>query len=180
MTKFEDHLFEDLMSDHGDELDTLGPPPARRAVPRRAIAAGGGAIAVAGVLAVAITTFGTTASPAYAVTTNADGTVTVSIEDIEAIGPANAKLRELGVRAKAVPTRPGCADLDEKRMYGGSDWTIEQDENGSVTLGQDLPAGYTVLLTVSDRPGRGTGLGFTGPVKDPAPSCLLDPADVRR
>lgn len=179
MTKFEDHLLEDLMSDHGDELDTLGRPPARRTAPRRAIAAGGGAVALAGVLAVGIATLGST-EPAYAVTRNANGTVTVSIKEIAAIGPANEKLRELGVRAKAVPTRPGCTDLDEQRMYGGSDWTIEQGENGSVTLGQDLPAGYTVLLTVSDRPGRGTGLGFTGPVADPAPSCLLDPADAQQ
>ena len=60
-------------------------------------------------------------------------------------------------------------------MYGGSDWEIQQNLDGSVTLGQNLPIGYPVLLSVSDQPFRGTGLSFSGPVKDPASSCALDP-----
>ena len=51
------------------------------------------------------------------------------------------------------------------------------EEGDSITLSPNIPAGYTVLLTVSNSPGRGTGFGFTAPVKDPAPSCVLDPAD---
>nr|WP_042187070.1 hypothetical protein [Kibdelosporangium sp. MJ126-NF4]CEL17784.1 hypothetical protein [Kibdelosporangium sp. MJ126-NF4]CTQ90992.1 hypothetical protein [Kibdelosporangium sp. MJ126-NF4] len=139
--------------------------------------------AAAAALAIAGGVIGGTAllgsSPAaYAVTKNADGTVTVSIKDIKAIEPANAKLRELGVRAKAVPMTSDCAPLNGASMYNGSDWDVPNGvSNDSVTIGTKIPSGYTVLLSVSDKPGRGTGLGYTGPVQGPAPSCVLDPAD---
>ncbi|WP_240746788.1 hypothetical protein [Cryptosporangium phraense] len=113
-------------------------------------------------------------SPAYAVTENADGTVTVSIEDVKAIGPANATLSKLGIRVKAVPQTSDCGSLDDLELYRGSDWDLPTTSGGAVTLGRRVPAGYTVLLSVSDAPGR--GLGFTAPVKNPAPSCVLDPA----
>lgn len=136
-----------------------------------------GAFVVAGAAIAGLTVTGNS-PPAYAVTKNPDGTVTVSIKDIKAIEPANEKLREFGVRAKAVPMTSDCASLQSHQMYGGSDWDIDADSSdGSITLGPRLPNGYTVLLSVSDRPGRGTGLGFTGPVQDPAPACVLDPAD---
>ncbi|MDT7786775.1 MAG: hypothetical protein QOF58_5194 [Pseudonocardiales bacterium] len=49
---------------------------------------------------------------------------------------------------------------------------------GSVTMSPgDIPAGYKVLLGVSNMPNRNTGLGFTGPIKDPAPDCLREVGD---
>jgi hypothetical protein len=73
--------------------------------------------------------------------------------------------------------RSDCASLNNHETYGKSDWDIPNMSAGSVVLGRRIPDGYTVLLSVSDRPERGTGLGFTAPVKDPAPACVLDPAD---
>jgi DNA-directed RNA polymerase specialized sigma24 family protein len=135
-----------------------------------------GAAAVAGLTIVGLAIFGNTPI-VYAVTKNHNGSVTVSIKDIKAIEPANEKLRELGVRAKAVPQTADCASLENRETYKGSDWDIDETApDGSVTLGPKLPEGYTVLLSVSGQPGRATGLGFTAPVKDPAPSCVLDPA----
>ena len=116
-------------------------------------------------------------SAAYAVTRNADGTVTVSIEDVAAIGPANEELREFGLRVKAVPMTADCPSLSGAGSYRGSDWVAPNRTGKSVTLSPRIPEGYTVLLAVSRHPNRGSGLGYTGPVKDPAPSCLLDPAD---
>lgn len=116
-------------------------------------------------------------SAAYAVTRNADGTVTVSIEDVAAIGPANEELRKFGLRVKAVPMTADCPSLDGAALYRGTDWDAPDRTGNSVTLSQRIPEGYTVLLAVSRYPNRGTGLGYTGPVQDPAPSCLLDPAD---
>jgi hypothetical protein len=134
------------------------------------------AVAAASIVAtVSFTTLGN-GPAAYAVTKNSNGTVTVSISDIQAIGPANAKLQALGVRAKAVPMTSDCASLEGEATYMGP-FTSPVEVGDSVTLSPDIPAGYTVLLTVSDSPGRGTGFGFTAPVKDPAPSCVLDPAD---
>ncbi|ONI71024.1 hypothetical protein ALI144C_51665 [Actinosynnema sp. ALI-1.44] len=136
-----------------------------------------GAVALAGAAIVGTTLLGSSPA-AYAVNKNADGTVTVSIKDIQSIEPANAKLRELGVRAKAVPTTSSCAPLDESTIYRGAEWnTAYSDTDSSVTFSAKIPEGYTMLLTVSDKPDRGSGIGFTAPVKDPAPSCLLDPAD---
>lgn len=174
MSEFEDNLLDDLMTRHGAQLAAVERPPTHRPG-GRGVRTAAGVLAVAGVVAGGITVLGNS-SPAYAVTENPDGTVTVSISDIKAIDPANAKLRELGVRAKAVPETSDCASLEGREMYAGSDWSIRDEADGSVTLGPDLPEGYTVLLSVSDAPGRGTGLGFTGPVADPAPSCVLDPA----
>jgi hypothetical protein len=135
-----------------------------------------GAAAVAGLTIAGMTIFGNSPA-AYAVTKNPNGSVTVSIKDIKAIEPANEKLRELGVRVKAVPETADCASLQNHETYKGSDWDIDEaSSDGSVTLGPRLPEGYTVLLSVSDQPGRATGLSFTAPVKDPAPSCVLDPA----
>ena len=38
----------------------------------------------------------------------------------------------------------------------------------------DVPPGYTILLGISNLPNRGTGLGYTGPHRDPAPDCLAE------
>jgi hypothetical protein len=174
MTNFQDNLLRDLMVNHGSELTKGGHPRARHVAfrPGRLIA---GVMAVATVATVGVTTLGNS-SAAFAVTQNPNGTVTVSIQDIQAIGPANAALQVLGVRAKAVPMTSNCASLEGAQMYMGQ-FQIQTNANGSVTLGQDLPVGYTVLLTVDNSPGVGNGLGFSGPVKDPAPSCFLNPRD---
>jgi len=172
MTNFEDNLLRDLMVNHGSELARGGRPRARRVAfrPGRVVA---GMMAVATVATVGLTTLGNSPA-AYAVTQNPNGTVTVSIQDIQAIGPANAVLQALGVRAKAVPMTSDCESLEGDVTYRGP-FSIVTDANGSVTLGQNLPVGYTVLLTVDNSPGVGNGLGFSAPVKDPAPSCFLNP-----
>jgi hypothetical protein len=172
MTKFEDNLLHDLMSTHGSALASVERAPAPRSARPLLVAAG--ALVVAGVATVGVATWG--GSPdAYAVTKNPDGTVTVSIRDVKAVDAANAKLQELGVRAKAVPMTDDCADLDEAAMFKGDFGLPVIGDDGSVTMGtDDVPVGYTVLLGVSGRPDRGTGLGFTGPVRNPAPSCLRE------
>ncbi len=171
MSKFEDNLLHDLMGRHGPALAEVERPASRSA--SRPLWVTGGALAVAGAVAFAVTSFGGM-SAAFAVTENADGSVTVSIQDIKAVDAANAKLRELGVRAKAVPMTSDCADLDGNEMYPGTVSALSMGKDGGVTISNDVPAGYTVLLGVSNRPDRGTGLAFAGPVNDPAPSCLLD------
>ena len=166
---FKDNLLDDLMREHGPAMEDV---PEQRRRSARPLLVAAGALAIAGAATVAITT---NSGEAYAVTKNADGTVTVTISDIKGVGPANAKLREYGIRAKAVPMSKDCADLDESKMLTGNYKIPRTREDGSVTMGpDDLPAGYTVLLGVSNLPGRGTGLGFTGPIQDPAPDCLME------
>jgi hypothetical protein len=135
-----------------------------------------GALAATGVVVAGSVLWGG-GSAAYAVSRNADGTVTVSIEDVAAIGPANEALREFGLRVKAVPMTADCPGVDGATIYRGSDWASPDRSGNSVTLSPRIPEGYTVLLAVSRHPNRGSGLGYTAPLKDPAPSCVLDPAD---
>ncbi|MGI5505516.1 hypothetical protein [Lentzea sp. CA-135723] len=169
MTTFKDKLLSDLMREHGETVEEAPTRPVRSTRPLLVAA---GALVLAGVATVAIVN---NDSPAYAVTKNADGTVTVTIKDIKGVDGANAKLREYGINAKAVPMSRDCAELDESRMDARDYRLPDHGEDGSLTFRPgDLPDGYKVLLGISNLPDRGNGLGFTGPVRDPAPNCLRE------
>jgi hypothetical protein len=173
MTTFKNNLLNDLMREHGETVEEA---PMRNTRSARPLLIAAGALAVAGVATVAITTSGG-APEAYAVTRNADGSVTVTVRDIKGIEPANAKLREYGIGAKAVPMSRECAPLDESKM-GNPEYKVPRTAEGSVTMSPgDIPPGYTVLLGVSNLPGRGSGFSITGPHRDPAPDCLREIGD---
>ncbi|GAB2820317.1 hypothetical protein [Lentzea nigeriaca] len=172
---FKENLLDDLMREHGPAV--AEPEPSKRSTRPLLVAAG--TLAVAGVATVAITTSGS-APEAYAVTKNADGSVTVTIKDIKGVAPANAKLREYGIHAKAVPMSRECPPLDESKMKIAEDYKLprQNEADGSVTMSPgDVPDGWTILLGVSNLPNRGTGLGYTGPHRDPAPDCLDEVGD---
>src|SRR5581483_4437234 len=79
MTNFADQLFDDLMREHGPALARTGPAahPRRPITTRRTLLAGGGTLAVAGAIAGTLVTG--TGTPAYAVTKNPDGTITLAV-----------------------------------------------------------------------------------------------------
>jgi hypothetical protein len=109
MTKFADQLFDDLMREHGPTLAHTTPPayPRHHITTRRTVLAGGGALAVAGAVAGALVAGG--GSPAYAVTKNPDGTVTLAVYQKSGIAAANARLRQLGDKqVVVVPVEAGC------------------------------------------------------------------------
>ena len=64
-------------------------------------------LALAGVASVLVLSAASSPS-AFAVSRNADGTVTVKLQRIAAIHGANAKLAALGIRARLVEVVPGC------------------------------------------------------------------------
>ncbi|WP_033290279.1 hypothetical protein [Amycolatopsis jejuensis] len=162
MSDFEDRLLDDLLTRYGAGLEEV-----RRKRVRR------GPHWIAGAAGVVLAVLCGAVPQAYAVTRNTDGSVTVSVREVEALGPANAKLRQFGVRAKAVPMTPDCASLDRAETYRGSNLGLRVDRAGTVTIGK-VPDGYTILLGVRPH-AEGSGLGYTAPIRDPAPSCLLDP-----
>src|ERR1700689_3130470 len=102
MTKFADQLLDDLMREHGPALAHTGPPAAR-----------GGGVAVAAAAAGVLVAGGGT--PAYAVTTHPDGTVTLAVTRAAGISGANGALRKLGDRVVVVPVRHGCPSLGSLR-----------------------------------------------------------------
>lgn len=172
MNRFEDKLLNDLMVEHGAELADAERPPARRGI-SRPVWVTAGVLAVAATAAAGITVFGDT-PPAYAVTRNDDGSVTVTIRELAAIEPANAKLRELGVRVRAVPQTTDCPTLAPSRFHRGSSYPVpELTGADTVTIAPAIPEGYTVLLSMADDQDGGVLLGSL-PVRDPAPSCVLD------
>ena len=86
----------------------LGRPAAKRRQARWGVLAVS-TLGVAGVgTAVALVLSATSASPAFAVTPNRDGTVTVKILRSSGIAGANARLSALHVRARIVPAAAGC------------------------------------------------------------------------
>lgn len=110
MSKLEDRLWSDLLTAHGADLQVTTSPGRRE--PKRALLPL--AVTVLTVAAIAIVVVlslsARTATPAYAVTRNPDGTVTVTIDELAGIGQANEKLERFGVRARARsgPVGPSC------------------------------------------------------------------------
>ena len=98
MTKFTDNLWRDLAREHGPTLahaDRPEPGRARRPHPR---VLAGSTLGLAGVgTALALTLTATGSTPAYAVTTNSDGSVLVTINQNSALPQANAKLTAMGI-----------------------------------------------------------------------------------
>lgn len=193
MTSFADHLFEDLMAEHGaalvaDAADAAGAAtaPAGRRYTRPAWATAG-AVAAAGAAAVGFTVFGGAAS-AYAVTDNHDGTVTVSVTKAGGISGANAELRRLGASVVVLKATPGCPSIDSFALAepvphpGLTSLGVRSGPGGginSVTVqAKALPKNDTMLVAV----------GFDGGIQHiavvltdrPVPACVSLPADPPR
>jgi hypothetical protein len=179
MTKFSDQLLDDLMREHGPALAHARPPahPKRHLTPRRTLMAAGGTLAAAA--AIVGTLVAGSGTPAYAVTKNPDGTITLAVYQKSGIAGANARLRQLGDgRVVVVPVEPGCprpappaASALGHRITTG----IAISPDGSVTVNaQGIPAGDILVVGVETSGHSSlTGGVLTSP---PAPSCISLPA----
>ena len=182
MTKFSDQLFDDLMREHGPALAHTRPPahPKRQITARQALLAGGGTLAVSA--AIAGTLVATSGAPAYAVTKNPDGTITLAVYQTSGIAGANARLRQLGDKqVVVVPVKPGCpspGSLPAPAVSGrGHRITTETgiSRNGSVTVNaQGIPAGD--ILVVGVQTSGQSSAGAAALTSPPAPSCISLPA----
>lgn len=188
MTKFADQLYTDLMREHGPALAHTRPPaaPQRHIASRRALlAAGTGCLAVAATAGALVADGGT---PAYALTTNPDGTTTLAVYQATGIAPVNAQLRHLRDNVVVVPVRPGCPALSslpapavsppkgEIRVQGTS------SRDGSITVNaRGIPA-WDILVVAAQTTTHGreviseTASRLTS---SPAPNCVsLPPGPV--
>jgi hypothetical protein len=180
MTKFEDQLYADLMREHGPALaGTQLPAASRRHIASRRVllATGAGGVAVAAAAGALAAGGGT---PAYAVTANSDGTVTVAVYQASGIAQANAKLHQLGDNVVVVPVGPGCPSINSLPApavsprgpvsVGGSG-----PAGGSITVdAHGVPAGDIMVVGV-ETSGQGVAVGarLTSP---PAPTCVSLPS----
>jgi hypothetical protein len=182
MTKFSDQLFDDLMREHGPALAHTRAPahPKRQITARQALLAGGGTVAVTA--AIAGTLVATSGAPAYAVTKNPDGTITLAVYQTSGIAGANARLRQLGDKqVVVVPIKPGCPSLGSlpAPAVSGRGHRITTEtgisHNGTVTVNaQGIPAGDILVVGVQAS-GHGS-VGAAALTSPPAPSCISLPA----
>lgn len=169
MSTFEDRLWSDLVHEHGAEMRThsgLTHAPRRR----RPALLTGTALATAGATAAAalVLSATTSAPPAYAVATNPNGTVTVTLNDISAITGLNAELARDGIRAKAIPLTATCPT----RGFPGTMPAGTNPSTYTVTIDPgDIPAGFTAIVAVSET-GSGQVKIAAGAWPNPGPSCL--------
>ncbi len=172
MTNFDDQLWSYLVTEHG--ADHVSPaPPVTLSHRRRPLLAGFGAAGLAAITAgVVIALTATSATPpAFAVTNNHDGTATVTLRQISAIGALNARLTALGIRAKAVPVRADCGAKDQV-LLGYSHWKTSLDYK--VTVGNRwLDPGYTAIMAVKQTP-SGVEATFAAVPTTVVPHCVPD------
>jgi hypothetical protein len=140
---------------------------------RALLATGGGSLAVAAAVAGVILSGGGT--PAYAVTQNHNGTVTVAVHDKSGIAGANARLKQLGdSQVVVVPIEAGCpapkapavSPKGHRISIGGS-----ASKDGAVTFtATGIPARDLIAVgTEATGQGRSTEAIITSP---PAPTCI--------
>src|SRR5688500_16536883 len=95
MGKFEDSLWTELQREHGQALlQNMAKRQSRRARRWVGIAA---AVTVLGTGALVASTYFGGAPPAYAVVDNPDGSVTLTVREVQRFEEATAKLRERGI-----------------------------------------------------------------------------------
>jgi hypothetical protein len=168
MSTFEDRLWSQLVREHGDQMHL--PTRTAQASRRRPGLITGTALAAAGAGAAIVLAIGagTSAPPAYAVTTNGDGSITVTLRDISAITGLNAELARDGLRAKAIPLTAGCPTRGfPNAMPAGtnpSTYTI-------TIVPADIPAGDTAIVAASQTSSGEVQLA-QGAWPSPGPSCL--------
>jgi hypothetical protein len=177
MTNFEDQLYADLLREHGSTLATTRPPaPSRRPIaPLLAVGTGGLTIAAtAGVLTVA-----GGGTPAYALTTHANGTVTLDVYQQSGIAQINAKLRQLGDdQVVVVPVVPGCprpAPPAVSPRHHRISIGIRKTTGGSVTVdAKGIPAGDIAVVGFGTTTAGGH-FGVSDITSPPAPTCINPP-----
>jgi hypothetical protein len=148
--------------------------------PRLAIASGIASLAAMACVVVVFATAGT--PPAYALTQNANGTYTITINDIATGVPAlNVKLKQLGIDATAVPVTATCS---APIQIGGPGALTERTEEtlspANITSGSEgllnltpanIPSGSEGVIAAYQSPSRQINLTFWTTSGSP-PSCL--------
>ena len=176
MGRFEDRLWREIVRDHGIDLQEHKPRPKRRRRARPRVLAGT-SLGLAGICAViAIVLSAASSTPAFAVTRNGDGTVTVVVASISAIPQANAKLSRLGLPVRLVALSPGCAAPPPatapvplpalRAARAASKWRFNPHK---------IPAGKTLVLGAAWRRNHLVRVAPTPLVNGTPPSCLPAP-----
>jgi hypothetical protein len=183
MTKFSDQLFDDLMREHGPALAGVRAPAARKRHVPRPVMLTAGAGGLAAVAAVGTLVAGG-ATPAYAVTTHSDGTVTLAVYQKSGIAQANAKLRQVGDgRVVVVPVEPGCPSISSLPAPPGEPGAhlklgLKLSTSGGATVdARGVPASDTLVVAFEGGTTNGRGMTASSArlTSGPVPKCVSIP-----
>lgn len=189
MSNFEDQLWSQLVRERGEQMraapqataalasSVTATRPAPRRAPRlrRPALLTGSALGIAGLATAGVFAL-TSASPAFAVTKNTDGTVAISLSDLSDLPALNQKLAQDGVPVTAVPISTSCsstAALNNPSGEGTPNMSANhQEATDVVTIDPSLiPSGDIGVLGASQTASGQMELVF-GETTPPAPSCL--------
>ena len=179
MSKFTENLWRDLVEDHGATLAQARRPEHRSARWRRPQVVAGGTLGLAGAAAAVVLGLGLAGSPpAYAVTTNSNGSVTVQISETSSLPAANAKLTSMGVdeqvgivMARGPATVPGPVSCTAGPGAGAPNPPVSVlvGDNGTEVISAGQSGGNTgegtwhlASCTVAPTSSTGPGTGNTG------------------
>lgn len=160
MSRIEDRLWTGLVAEPEAEraMSARQPLPVRGH--RRLVALAAIGLALTGLtIVVALATGGTETTPAYAVTVNANGSVSVTLNEVLGVSGANEQLARLGVRARIARVEAGCTQAAENAIPPGDSsheqlpTMVEPQKAGEGLAGLDwvihpdaIPPGDTVLI----------------------------------
>ncbi len=179
MSNFEERLLHELQTKVVAQPSERGQRRRLWHGPRLVLAGGVAAAFVATAVAgVFFLSAGTQA--AYAVTKNADGTVTVEIDSMTDAAGLQAKLQAAGVNAAVeyLPEGKMCQQPWYTPLVRASDGAtgsiVEHLANGGVsfTLSADIPAEATVVIQTQTGPDNETALGI-GYAQGAVPACQV-------
>ncbi len=155
----------------GDEYEQAARRELPRRAPRRALRlAAASSTALVAVAAGVVLTIGATtgASPAYALTQNADGSITISLNNLTTgISQLNARLQQMGIDYTVIPVTAGCATSTPVLSVGAGSLSE------TITIGtkNTEPAGVDGYLAAEQLPNGQIAIGIGG-MKTPLPTCF--------
>ncbi len=159
MSEFEDKLWLEVVREHGQDLTRARRPVRRhRRATSSQLLAGTTVGAAAAATAAALLFGASTSPPAFAVTRNPDGTVTINLMQRSGIAGANEKLAAMGVRARIAV---GTKTPPKLACPGGAAPTITFDP-------ASIPTREEVVITpgagnaAAPKGGGNSGAGATG------------------
>ena len=189
MSNFEDQLWSQLVRERGEQMraaprataalasSVTATRPATPRAPRlrRPALLTGSALGIAGLATAGVLAL-TSASPAFAVTKNPDGTVAITLSDLSDLPALNQKLAQDGVPVTAVPISTSCSATQAiNNPSGESTPNISADHQQTtdvVTIDpSQIPSGDIGVLGASQTASGQVTLLF-GDTTPPAPSCL--------
>jgi hypothetical protein len=176
MSKYTERLWNDLAREHGPAL-AQADRPERSRIRRPQVLAGSTLAVAGGGVAVALGLTATGATPAFAVTTSANGSVQVSISQTSSLPQANAKLTSMGIHeqviiqmASGAATSSGAVTCTPAAGVSGPPVKVLVGANGTEVIAPGATAGNTgegtwhlaACKTVGDAASGWTGNTGTG------------------